>query len=227
MSNEDSPQNDWWKTFMKRHPVPQESLEHFRSIEWTNAYLQDPAYRPVSSFSRTTKPNGEDFFFAETVNTEKTIPHYVCLQLQKFETSSVTKAAPQQMIATGKKVIAIAPDQPDCIFLLRIGARGLDGHPETLHGGMACAILDETMGFNAVLHNYNLDGPKRKHNLYTANLNTTYRAPLATPGEIIVRTWLEKREGRKWTLHGQIMDKNGIICTDAEGLWVQVPATKL
>lgn len=212
---------------MRRHPVPSNSLEHFRAIEWTNAYMQDPAYRPISSFSRTTKPDGEDYFFGETVNNEETIPHYVCLQLKKFETPVVTKATPQQMMITGKRALATPPGQPDCIFLLRIGERGLDGHPYTLHGGMACAILDETMGFNAVLHNYNLDGPKRRNMLYTANLNTTYRAPLATPGEIIVRTWLEKREGRKWTFQGQIIDKNGIVCTDAEGLWVQVPANKL
>src|SRR5256885_35785 len=54
-------------TFFAPHPVPQSSLDHFSAIPWTAAYLRDPAYTAIPTFSRTLKRTGEDAFFSLTI----------------------------------------------------------------------------------------------------------------------------------------------------------------
>ena len=110
------------------------------------------------------------------------------------------------------------PEHPDCIMLLSLGRPGLDGHPGVIHGGMASAILDEMQGFCVMLHHQHLSGPR--DSLFTVNLNVSYRRPVPTGTQVLVKTWLAQREGRKWLSRGQICDKDGQILTEAEGTWV-------
>ena len=83
---------------------------------------------------------------------------------------------------------------------------------------MNCAILDEMMGLCVMLHHQKYEGPR--DSLFTANLNVTYRAPVPTPSDILVRCWLKARQGRKWLSIGQITDKDGNVLCEAEGLWI-------
>ncbi|KAL2427264.1 hypothetical protein ABEF95_010814 [Exophiala dermatitidis] len=210
-------QMDFITDFLSKNRVPEESRKYFAGIEWTNSYLNDPAYKPIPTFSRVLKESGEDFFFSRTVNSPSTIPHLVTLQLKEWPS---LREVPRGMLKGKETQSAVTkvPEKPDCVMLLRLSRPGLDGHPNVIHGGMASAILDEMIGLCLMLHSRNVNGPR--DSLFTAYLNITYRAPVPTPSDVLVRTWLIAKEGRKLLAHGQIVDKDGLVMTEAEGMWV-------
>lgn len=207
--------------FVKDNPIPQETIEHFSSIPWTSKYLNDPTYKPIPTFSRVLKPNGEDYYFSRTISTELTIPQYLTLQLRDLKTTPVSpRGTINNNVPPAKRPTDIA-ELPHTISLLNLGASGLDGHPGVAHGGVLCAIMDETMGLMVLLHYFlaTADRPREEF-LFTVNLNVSYRAPVPTPGDVVVKTWLTGKEGRKWYSKGQILDKNGQVLTEAEAIWV-------
>ena len=210
-------QMDFLAKFMTTHPVPEDARRHFASVEWTNKHLSNPLYEAIPTFSRVLKESGEDYFFSRTISSPSTIPHLITLQLKDFPFKEETQKG-QLKLRTSHNEVTQVPGNPDCIMLLALGRPGLDGHPSVIHGGMACAILDETMGLCVMLHHQQIVGAR--DSLFTVSLNVTYRAPVPTPGEVLVRCWLVGREGRKWLSRGQIIDKNGVVMTEAEGLWV-------
>jgi acyl-coenzyme A thioesterase PaaI-like protein len=210
-------QMDFLSKFMTAHRVPEDARRHFASIEWTNKHLSNPLYKAVPTFSRVLKDSGEDYFFSRTISSPSTIPHLVTLQLNDFPFKPETPKG-QLKLRTSHNEVTQVPENPDCIMLLELGRPGLDGHPSVIHGGMACAILDEMMGLCVMLHHQHVSGPR--DSLFTVSLNVTYRAPVPTPSDVLVRCWLVGREGRKWLSRGQIVDKDGNVMTEAEGLWV-------
>jgi acyl-coenzyme A thioesterase PaaI-like protein len=207
--------------FFATHTVPQSSLNHFSAIPWTAAYLQDPAYIAIPTFSRTLKETGEDAFFSLTVNTPTTIPQALCLRLRDFVTPVAPLASPYNRTTTtsSNPYDAPVPAKPDVILFMTLGSPGLDGHPATIHGGMATAILDEAIGLCVMLHQTHISDPRSA--MFTARLDTVYRKPVQTPGVIAVKTWLTRREGRKWWARGQIVSKEGVVLTESEGLWLE------
>ena len=208
---------DFMERFIHDHKVPREGLEYFASIPWTRRYLEDPLYKAIPTFSRVLKETGEDFFFARTVATPQTIPYLISLQLKDLKLPPEAPKGTQVFRKDYKEAIKV-PEKPDTVFLLKLARPGLDGHPSVAHGGMDCAILDEMMGLCVMLHHQHISGPR--DSLFTVNLNVTYRAPVPTPSEVMVRAWLETRQGRKWFSIGQITDKDGQVLTEAEGIWV-------
>ncbi|KAH0836008.1 hypothetical protein AYO21_06862 [Fonsecaea monophora] len=216
MSEQDG-KTDFMADFIGSHSISEDDRRYFASIEWTNKYLADPLYKAIPTFSRTLKDTGEDYFFARTINSPDTIPHLLSLQLKDYPNPPESPKG-QLKLRTNHSEPTEVPQHPECVVLLSIGRPGLDGHPEVIHGGMACAILDEMMGLCAMLHQQHLPGPRGA--LFTVGLNITYRAPVPTPGDVLVRSWLVGKEGRKWLSRGQIVDKNGKVLTEAEGMWV-------
>lgn len=208
---------DFMQKFIHDHKISREGLDHFASIPWTRPYLQDPLYKAIPTFSRVLKETGEDFFFARTVATPQTITHFISLQLGQLK---LPPEAPKgsNPFPTDYREVTKVPQKPDTVFLLRLGRPGLDGHPSVVHGGMDCAILDETMGLCVMLHHQHISGPR--DSLFTVNLNVTYRAPVPTPSDVLVRAWLVTRQGRKWYSTGQITDKDGKVLVEANGIWV-------
>lgn len=154
----------------------------------------------------------------------------VTLQLADFKTpepipsDAQAQSPPPQSRPRTKTVV---PEYPDAVTMISLSAPGVDGHPGLIHGGVTCALLDETMGLLIMLHDNNLRGPGPRDALFTANLNVSYRAPIHTPGDYLVKMWLVKRQGRKWFSKGQITDKDGKVYAEGDGLWVVAARTKL
>lgn len=215
------------ETFIEQQKPPQEAIDYFRSMTWLKGHVEDPDYKIIPTFSRHLKSSGEDYYFSRTINTEKTIPHFISLQRRNFVTPETSTSASRSRETPSHTTKTVVPEQPDCLVLISLGKQGLDGHPSTIHGGVTCAILDETMGLLIMLHDNNIRGPGPRDSLYTANLNVSYRAPVPTPGEILVRTWLISRQGRKWHSKGQILDKSGNVLAEADGLWVTARRQKI
>ncbi|KAK5943668.1 hypothetical protein PMZ80_004676 [Knufia obscura] len=219
--------SNFMTSFLADHAPPTESISHFKSISWLQPLITSPKYKVIPTFSRHLKSSGEDYFFSRTINTTVTIPHMISIQLRDFNTPEPSNSPPPS--STSHKTPAIAPSHPDALTLLSLSSPGLNGHPSTLHGGVTCAILDETMGLLIMLHDNNTkaDGKEERDSLYTANLNVTYRAPVPTPGEVLVKTWLVGRQGRKWYSKGQIVDREGVVLAEADGLWVTARRQKM
>lgn len=83
------------------------------------------------------------------------------------------------------------------------------------------------MGLLIMLHDNNIRGPGPRDSLFTANLNVSYRAPVPTPSELLIKTWLVSRTGRKWRSKGQLVDKDGKVLAEADGLWVVARRDKM
>ena len=212
---------DFMERFIAEHKVPREALEYFTS-SWLSRYVLSPSYIPIPTFSRVLKRTGEDFFFARTVSTPQTIPHLISLQRKQFTLPKETPRGETIKYFTdgssGRERI-VAPEEPDALFLLSLARPGLDGHPSVIHGGMACAILDEMMGLCVMLHHHQ-HATGARDSLFTVNLNVTYKAPVPTPSDVLVKCWLMGWQGRKWYSIGQITDQEGNVLTEGKGIWV-------
>jgi acyl-coenzyme A thioesterase PaaI-like protein len=132
----------------------------------------------------------------------------------------------------------------------------LNAHPDLLHGGVVSCILDSGLGGavgmalrprpskrrkssgergglgvdGEGLSNNNTQGPRleEQHGLptYTVQLNVRYRAPVRTPGGVMVRSWITKisPDGRKIWAAGKVEGPNGLVHAEAEGLWLRAKA---
>lgn len=57
----------------------------------------------------------------------------------------------------------------------------------------------------------------------TAFLNVTYKRPVPTPGVVVVKSWVDKVEGRKLWTKGEIVGSEGTVLALAEALFIIVP----
>lgn len=220
---------NFMEKFMAAHQVPKEALEYFaRDGSWLRKYLESASYQSIPTFSRTLKRTGEDYFFSRTVATRETIPHLISMQKKDFRLPpELPKGQPITPHTTDPfaRQQVVVPAEPDNVFLLALSTPGLDGHPHIIHGGMACAILDEMMGLCIMLHHQHIAGPR--DSLFTVNLNVSYKAPVPTPADVLVRCWLVAWQGRKWYSIGQIVGQDGTIYTEGRGVWVMARKEKM
>jgi acyl-CoA thioesterase FadM len=79
-------------------------------------------------------------------------------------------------------------------------------------------------------NNSNTQSPRleEQHGLstYTVQLNVRYRAPVKTPGGVMVRSWITKisPDRRKIWAAGRVEGPNGVLHAEAEGLWLRAKA---
>ena len=215
--------------FLTHEKPPKEAMQHFASIPWTNSWITDPAYESVPFWSRHLKSSGEDYFFARTINTPITVPHMISLRLKDLKSPEAEGWKPDEDTSTcgtsSKK--AAVDKQPELVVLVQFGERGVDGHPSMIHGGVTCALLDEIMSLLVTSHRMNRPVPELSGSLFTANLTTSFRAPIPTPGQVLVKCWLVRRERRKWLTKGQIVDRQGQILAEGDAVWVVARKSKI
>jgi hypothetical protein len=94
-------------------------------IPWAAKLINDKRWTPTESFNRFPKPTGEDSFFAETLDTGRTIRTMLTLR------------------PTGEKEGDLV--YKELLVILDLGD-GLNGYPQVLHGGFAATLLDEACG---------------------------------------------------------------------------------
>ena len=148
----------------------QASLTPFSTIPWMSNVISDPSLvsRPLSW--HINHDISSEPFFRRTLNTPSTIPHF-CVFVSQRESLGVARA---------EEVTALLELGPD-----------LAGHPGICHGGVLSTVLDEVMGTLAMLYCGN------NKEVFTASLTVDFRKPVPAPGMVLVRAWVEKREGRK------------------------------
>eukprot|EP01029_Cantina_marsupialis_P028751 TRINITY_DN777966_c0_g1_i1.p1 TRINITY_DN777966_c0_g1~~TRINITY_DN777966_c0_g1_i1.p1 ORF type:complete len:219 (-),score=48.43 TRINITY_DN777966_c0_g1_i1:328-984(-) len=92
--------------------------------------------------------------------------------------------------------------------------KSLCGHQSILHGGFTAAMLDEFFG--ALFYSL-----KVGHG-FTGNLNVSYRKPIKTESDVCLRGWVEKIDGRKYTLKANVFDMDGNLMATATALFIKV-----
>ena len=92
-----------------------------------------------------------------------------------------------------------------------------EGAPGRAHGGVVAALLDEVMGFMNAMHG---------DMALTAQLDITYHAPTPVGKSIIARAWLERSDGRKRYVVGQL-HADGALIASAKGLFIAIDRATL
>ncbi|KAI5210941.1 hypothetical protein AUEXF2481DRAFT_28709 [Aureobasidium subglaciale EXF-2481] len=187
----------------------------FTNIPWTSHLLAAPNLTITTPSSRTPKPHtGEDSLFAHTLATPTTIPH--CLVYYPHPATS------------SEEVTAIT-------VLLQI-EDACNGFPSILHGGITATLLDESMGIllqviaerehAASVAAGDAKGDKRPGvEAMTKGLNVQFKAPVRTPGVVVVRVKVVEKRGRGISLVASVLQKEGsgdglVECARGEGVFV-------
>lgn len=209
--------NDYYPKLRAANVDPKE-LEFFRSEPSTRKWLDDPRYDPIITAARIAITDKEDEFVGKTLQTQDTIRNWLAL---------VSNAAfPPAGVATSaeKSTRTPGPQAPEVLILFHLQS-GVNGFSETAHGGLLCTLMDEALAM--VVELYRATSSSSREELYTARLNISYRRPVKTPGIVIAKSWLEKKEGRRWTVKGLLEDSTGEVCVQVDGLWIAARPRRL
>jgi uncharacterized protein (TIGR00369 family) len=101
--------------------------------------------------------------------------------------------------------------------------KALDEHqsyPGRLHGGMASAILDETIGRAILIKDKDTWG-------VTVELNLKYKKPVPLGEELKVVGRITRDTSRLFEGTGEILLKNGEIAVTASGKYIKMPMDKI
>lgn len=115
--------------------------------------------------------------------------------------------------------LAIAPlvharhDDSEAFITLHVG-RGLCGHDGIVHGGLIATLFDESLARTAIL---SLPGKTG----VTAKLEVSYRAPLRADQFVVLKSYLEKRDGRKAWVKAELTDLSGKVHAQANALFIE------
>jgi acyl-coenzyme A thioesterase PaaI-like protein len=93
-------------------------------------------------------------------------------------------------------------------------------YPGRLHGGIASAILDETIGRAILMNDRNVWG-------VTVELNLRYKKTIPLNEEIKVVGRITKDTSRIFEGTGEIILKNGDIAVTASGKYLKMPLNKI
>jgi thioesterase superfamily protein 4 len=191
-------------------------------IPWVKRLVNDPKWTRAKTPSRVQKSSGEDSYFAETLATERTMRSYLTFRCTQEDDDDQAYKEVRCVVEVGD---------------------GLNGFAQTLHGGMAATLLDETCGVLLVLNSekkieraktsdpvdhfmtacksVSRRGVRSRTNA-TIDLNTTYKKPIPTPGPILCTAKVERQDGRKLFVRATIEDGSGTIYTIGEALFVRI-----
>ncbi|KXT16953.1 hypothetical protein AC579_7420 [Pseudocercospora musae] len=200
--------------------APADTKATFMRIPWIARKINQPGTVCRVSNSRTPKPDGEDSLWAEILKTPRTI---------------------RSTISFYKKPENDDDPVPEVTTVLTIG-NGMNGHPDTIHGGITATMLDECMG---ICQSVNIERahiaavkrgkafgelPPHEVTAFTRELKVTYLLPVRTPGAIMVTTRRVKKEGRKEWLAGELKQCTGngedddgevVVCATGEALFLE------
>lgn len=172
---------------------------YFRAIPWCAPLFSDPLLQIRLNDNIKPKPDTEDSFFAETLNTPLTVH------------ATLTFAA----LPTDPAPMPVRENRT----LFALGS-GLNGHAHAAHGGLLGCLFDEAM---SLLIRANKDEQPREMpdpSTWTAYMKVDYRKIVQTPQVVMVRSWLRQSVGRKYYIDASLEDEHGTILAQGEALWL-------
>jgi acyl-coenzyme A thioesterase PaaI-like protein len=207
--------------FVTNIPPPAEDLSFFSSNPWLQPYFAITSlYRPVPFYARFDKGGTFDRFFNTIINTPDTVPYAIGLMRRDEHWKQQVKALSENQ-AVRDTSVSIGSECAQADFILLIHLReDVSGFESTAHGGFLGALFDE--GMSACIETVRQVGTEQLGQLFTANLNVSFRAPVALPGTYMIALWLVRREGRKWFVEAKMVGKEGTVVAKAEALWISI-----
>jgi len=218
------------------------SHDYFLSDPWISPLITAPSTRLLIPASRRPKThNTEDSLLSRTLSTKDTIPY--AISFYNSSTAHPTSAFSLSASASEAHSSVKSVGQPIReLMTAHALAGGLDGHPSILHGGIVATLLDEALGYilwlneerahyAAVALGHTMDETAEGgFGSFTVELAVKYRAPVKTPGTCLVRSWVEKKQGRRFWVRGVVEQKVGdevVVCSEGTGLFIKAKPTKL
>ena len=217
--------------------MPTTDPAYFQAIPWCAALLSDPEY--IVAPSRFGKPmkgaRGE--FFTRTLADDTAITAFV------YQIRSSPQDGPTFIFTTPTPGAAPLPMVSEVRAFLSTGS-GVNGFPGVAHGGFVAAIIDEVMGFlinsnraateiaGSPPENGNSSQPDRQVvpmtapglSIMTAELTIKYRRPVPTGEALMVRTWIERVEGRKIFVKATVEGEERVVLSEGFGVFVALRA---
>lgn len=90
--------------------------------------------------------------------------------------------------------------------------RDQEGGPNVAHGGWTAAAMDEMLGHVPLLH---------EQMSVTATLTVNFRKPVPVERPLAARAWIDKIEGSKWFISGELLLMPGrSVLATATGIWI-------
>ncbi|KAK9702929.1 hypothetical protein K7432_010993 [Basidiobolus ranarum] len=109
-------------------------------------------------------------------------------------------------------LILRSADEKKVVMVIYLGSK-LCGHKGIIHGGMLASLLDETLARTII--------PSLPGRIgFTANFSINYRRPTFANDFVVIRAEVDKIDGRKGFVKGQIEDIKGNVLVDSEALFI-------
>lgn len=90
--------------------------------------------------------------------------------------------------------------------------RSQEGGPNVAHGGWTASVMDECLGHLPLLN---------RVLSVTAELTVSFVKPVPVERPVQVRAWVERREGSRWYIAGEMtLLPGGAVLARASGVWV-------
>lgn len=174
-------------------------LAYFNTIPWCSSLLKAPNTTIYHHLPRHNNTGGltEHAFWNRTLATPDTIRGVLSI--------------------TSSNLAAEYPRINEYITLFSLGP-GLAGYGGMCHGGMISVLLDEATG--TLIHlleeieTREVDGYARK-SAFTLDTQMTYKKAVPAPGVVLVRSTLERLNGKQRLVHATIEDENGNVLCEA------------
>lgn len=200
--------------------APEDSKAPFLRIPWTASLINRPNLIFRVPYSRVYKASTEDSLFAEILKTPRTIRSCIAFYQKPASTE----------------------DKIEEVSTLMTTGDGMNGHPQTMHGGIVASVIDEAMG---ILQSSNKERdhmlavgrghaegelPPSGYSWYTAELKIRYLKPVLTPAPLICTARYTKRDGRKEWIVAELKQRVGVtedydgdevVCATGEALFIQ------
>ena len=107
---------------------------------------------------------------------------------------------------------------------IKLGTR-LNGHGGVVHGGIISLLIDTALGF---AYHICLTEEDKENIAVTANLKVDFRAPLREGSDAVVRTYLDRIEGRKIFFSVVLENKDGsVVYAEATSLFIKINRSKV
>ncbi|WPG99627.1 Hypothetical protein R9X50_00244500 [Acrodontium crateriforme] len=183
--------------------------EAFQNHPWCLKILKDANYtRVVSGIGN----NEVDPFFLKLLHTPSTIRAVVHLHNIASQPDRRSEQHASDVSVSGSP--DGMPSVREYLMLLAVGEDTI-GQAGLCHGGFLATLIDEASG--RLLAVNRLDGGSSP---YTVLLNVTFKAPVAAPANILVKSRITKVEGRKVFLTSTVQNDKGVICVTADVMFV-------
>ncbi|KAJ5218103.1 uncharacterized protein N7498_000202 [Penicillium cinerascens] len=202
-----------YRELISKLPVSQEDVDFFAKMPFARPYLdKSSSYEPVPFVTRYDKGDLSDKFFNKAINSKDTVPRVLAFMRKEYSLQSPPADNEGSDQSQGL-------EEPHFVAFCQLES-GVSGYINTTHGGVLAALLDETLGLCA--ETYRVFVSEEQEHLLTARLEVSYHSPVPTPSVIVIKTWVKRKEDRKWFLEAHILDHEGSLKVTAKSLYIRL-----